>query len=363
MDEPFDRTTNLSSLDLSYDVGFATVSATSSYYTTDGSLIQDSTFDYAASPAATTCRTTLGFRPTRVGSIHSCLPIRPTPSRRKCGWCPKPTPRTCSTTSWVPFMRNQTNKGNWFVTTPGSPERSMAQGCTGPVFYTATGPSSFPNCLVVTGPDDTTFQQLDKQTFTDKSVFGELTWHFMSHGQITGGMRHFRQDFTDEQLYQDYTFNIVVPPTPHEAPASKTVGKFDVSYEYSAHQYAYALWSQGFRRGGANSLPPPGNILAESPLLKTYQPDSTNNYEAGLKGRLDNGLSYAFAGFLIPLGQATDLFKPAIRESGRLQRQYGRVVGLRIRIHRSLICTAPDLLDRFRLRRRLLDQSVLLSGQ
>jgi len=34
-------------------------------------------------------------------------------------------------------------------------------------------------------------------------------------------------------------------------------------------------------------------------LLRNYQPDSTNNYEAGLKGRLDNGLSYAFAGFLI----------------------------------------------------------------
>ena len=45
VDEPFDRTTDLSSLDLSYDAGFATISTTSSYYTTDGSLIQDSTFD------------------------------------------------------------------------------------------------------------------------------------------------------------------------------------------------------------------------------------------------------------------------------------------------------------------------------
>lgn len=35
----------------------------------------------------------------------------------------------------------------------------------------------------------------------------------------------------------------------------------------------------------------------ESPLLRTYQPDKTNNYEAGLKGRFDNGLSYAFAIF------------------------------------------------------------------
>ena len=299
VDEPFDRTTNLSSLDLSYDVGFATVSATSSYYTTDGSLIQDSTFDYG------------GFAGGYYVPYYAGIPTNPrwiypflfTDSAhtftQEVRLVSKADPANMFDYVVGAFYENQTNKGNWFVTTPGSPERSMAQGCTGPVFYTATGPSSFPNCLVVTGPDDTTFQQLDKQTFTDKSVFGELTWHFMTHGQMTGGVRHFHQDFTDEQLYQDYTFNIVVPPTPHEAPASKTVGKFDVSYEYSAHQYAYALWSQGFRRGGANSLPPPGNILAESPLLKNYQPDSTNNYEAGLKGRLDNGLSYAFASFLI----------------------------------------------------------------
>jgi len=47
----------------------------------------------------------------------------------------------------------------------------------------------------------------------------------------------------------------------------------------------------GFRRGGANSVPQSG-IFEESPLLRTYAPDSTNNYEAGLKGRLSNGISY-----------------------------------------------------------------------
>ena len=68
------------------------------------------------------------------------------------------------------------------------------------------------------------------------------------------------------------------------------------SYEYADHQYLYALWSQGFRRGGANSVPEAG-IFQESPLLRTYAPDETNNYEAGLKGRFDNGLSYTFAVF------------------------------------------------------------------
>jgi iron complex outermembrane recepter protein len=299
VDEPFDRTTDLASLDLSYDVGFATVSATSSYYTTDGSLIQDSTFDYG------------GFAGGYYVPYYAGIPTNPrwifpflfTDSAHTF----TQEVRLVSNSSdqhmfdYVlgAFYENQTNEGNWFVTTPGSPARSIAQGCTGQVFYNAAGLSGFPNCLVVTGPNDLVFQQLDKQNFTDKSLFGELTWHFLRYGQVTGGVRHFQQDFTDAQLYQDFTFNALVPPTPHEAPASKTVGKVDVSYEYSTRQYVYALWSQGFRRGGANSLPPPGNILAESPLLATYKPDSTNNYEAGLKGRLDNGLSYAFSGFLI----------------------------------------------------------------
>ncbi len=184
------------------------------------------------------------------------------------------------------------------MTTPGSPERSLEQGCTGPVFYDAAAGSysGFPNCLVVVGPGDLTFQQLDTQNFEDKSEFGELTWHFVTHAQVTLGVRHFSQSFTDAQLYQDFTFPTLVPPTPHSAPASKTIGKVDVSYEFADHQHVYALWSQGFRRGGANSVPDSGPFR-ESPLLRYHQPDKTNNYETGIKERLANGLSYAFTIF------------------------------------------------------------------
>jgi len=127
-------------------------------------------------------------------------------------------------------------------------------------------------------------------------VFGELTWHFMPGGQITAGARYFNQQFTDAQSYDDYVFPTHLPATPHSSPASKTVGKVNPSYEYAKNQFVYALRSQGFRRGGANSVPLTGPFR-ESPLLSTYQPDKTNNFEAGLKGRLDNGLSYTVAVF------------------------------------------------------------------
>jgi iron complex outermembrane receptor protein len=38
-------------------------------------------------------------------------------------------------------------------------------------------------------------------------------------------------------------------------------------------------------------------FFQESPLLQQYAPDSVNNYELGLKGRLHNGLTYTFAVF------------------------------------------------------------------
>jgi outer membrane receptor protein involved in Fe transport len=127
-------------------------------------------------------------------------------------------------------------------------------------------------------------------------VFGELTWHVIQGGQITFGVRHFDQGFTDAQSYDDYPFDTHLPATPHESPASKTVGKVNPSYEYATDQFVYALWSQGFRRGGANSVPLTGPFR-ESPLLSTYQPDTTNNYEAGFKGRLSNAFSYTVAVF------------------------------------------------------------------
>src|SRR6202007_2465224 len=44
VNQPFSRKTTLESLDLSYDAGFATVSSTSSYYSTTGSTVVEGTY-------------------------------------------------------------------------------------------------------------------------------------------------------------------------------------------------------------------------------------------------------------------------------------------------------------------------------
>jgi outer membrane receptor protein involved in Fe transport len=292
IDQPFSRTTNMVSLDMSYDAGFATVSTTSSYHTTSGLTVEDETYNLTGQGG--------GF----YTEYYAGVPVNPRwvysqsfgdsehTFTQEIRLVSKADPANILDYVVGAFYENQYRSGTWTVVNPGSPERSVAQGCTHPFFAGAT----FPNCLLISGPKDVTFIQVDNQTFKDTSVFGELTWHFMPKGQITFGTRHFSQQFTDAQLYQDYTFSIVVPPTPHFSPASKTVGKVNPSYEYATNQFVYALWSQGFRRGGANSVPEAG-IFQESPLLHFYQPDSTNNYEAGLKGRFNNGFSYTMAVF------------------------------------------------------------------
>ncbi|HEV2287169.1 MAG TPA: TonB-dependent receptor [Steroidobacteraceae bacterium] len=285
IDQPWSRYTNLASADLTWDVGFATVSSTSSYYTTSGSVLQDNTYSLGGLASG-------GYLPYYAG-----VPTNPRfvydqqfadfahTFTEEVRLVSKSGPDKTFDYVLGVFYENQTSAGAWTIAVPGTPEYQAAQGC-------------LPNCFfnVTTAPGDVTFQQIDTQRFQDKSVFGELTWHFLPKGQVTVGARHFSQEFTDAQSYDDYNFPTFLPATPHESPASKTVGKVNPSYQYADDQYVYAVWSQGFRRGGANSVPLVGPF-AESPLLSTYQPDSTNNYEAGLKGRFSNGLSYTFALF------------------------------------------------------------------
>jgi iron complex outermembrane receptor protein len=287
--EPFSRSTDLLSADLSFDAGFATISSTSSYYTTRGSTIDDDTYSFAA-VSFIAYYAGNPFNPRYIE--HQQYSDQAHTFSQELRLVSTAGPDKPIDYTIGVYYENQARDGLWNVTDPGTIERAIAQGCTAPYFSGA----SFPDCLVLVGPNDTTFNQADSQTFQDKSVFGELTWHFMKNGQVTFGARHFSQKFTDAQSYTDYAFPTFLPAIPTSAPASKNTWKINPSIQYADNQYVYATWSQGFRRGGANSVPLAG-FLKESPLLLSYGPDSVNNYEVGLKGRFANGLTYTVAVF------------------------------------------------------------------
>jgi outer membrane receptor protein involved in Fe transport len=289
--EPFERKTSLTSLDLSFDAGFATLSSTSSYFKTDGYVTTDATYGLVAINAEIP-----GYAQYYAGSPLSPRYVQPNVYADNSRTFSQEI-RLVSTTGpdklfdYVVglFYENVHSDATWTVTEPGVPERSLAQGCTSPYYIGAT----YPACSIVAGPGDANFYQPDSQRFQDKSEFGELTWHVAPQAQITFGGRHFQQSFTDTQEYLLYTFALDSPPTTRNLPASKNTWKVNASYEYSANQYVYALWSQGFRRGGANALATQ-SFFKDSPALLTYRPDSVDNYEAGLKGHLPGGFSYSF---------------------------------------------------------------------
>jgi iron complex outermembrane recepter protein len=286
INQPYYRRTTLESLDVSYDAGFATLSSTSSYFTTNGMQTLDATYGLAALPGFISYYAGTPTNPRFVNPdvfpdwehtfTQEVRLVSNTGENRKIDYVVGV------------FYENQGRWGAWEDSNPGSPEYSVQQGCTAPY---AGG--TFPNCQLTSGPGDVHFSQTDLQHFQDKSEFGEITWHAIKHGQITFGGRHFAQSFDDAQAQNAYTFDTFVPDTVHRDSTSKNTWKINPSYEYTTGQNVYALWSQGFRRGGVNALPQSG-IYNENPQLRVFQPDSVNNYEVGLKGRLENDVTYSF---------------------------------------------------------------------
>lgn len=139
----------------------------------------------------------------------------------------------------------------------------------------------------------------DFQTrYTDLAGFGEFTWHFAPSWSATGGARIFRQTVSQSQqtglLFDGaaYISNITQSDT-----WRKALWKINVAYQINNTNLAYATWSQGFRRGAVNGLPPTEAAVGyvTNPGLFKVAPDTADNYEIGVKGTLQNRFRYSAA--------------------------------------------------------------------
>jgi iron complex outermembrane receptor protein len=133
--------------------------------------------------------------------------------------------------------------------------------------------------------------------FTDLAAFGEYTWHLTSDWSLTGGARLFRQTVSQSQqtglLFDGPDF---IANQSQSASWRKAQWKFNTSYQLDARNLIYATWSQGFRRGAVNALPPNevGGYVTP-PGLSKVEPDTADNYEIGIKGTIENRLRYSAA--------------------------------------------------------------------
>jgi outer membrane receptor protein involved in Fe transport len=283
--EPWRRRSSLSSIDATYDLGFATLSTTSSFFETKNDTVQDG------------AGVLNFFGP--LAAVYLGIPTNPRVIVSIYNYDDEHTfTQEVRLTSKTGGVFDYTVGGYFDDETRRLNQTIYCPGCSAQTFA-SNGGSMLPVILgggfVPTLPDGTSYFNFTTQKFKEEAIFGELTYHLTKKWQITGGGRYFW-----EQLSQGVNSNAVLFLSESSAANRSSVHdgifKFNTSYDYLPSHRVYATVSEGFRRGGGNTFPLSG-FVAEPESLLTYGPDTVLNYEVGLKGAFANGTSYTFDGF------------------------------------------------------------------
>ncbi|QMW23132.1 TonB-dependent receptor [Sandaracinobacteroides saxicola] len=121
--------------------------------------------------------------------------------------------------------------------------------------------------------------------YEEIAAYGELSYAITPRWTTTVGGRIF--NYKDRAISQirDYSFDLVnnnVDVT--RSVKGKAYFKFNTSYKLTEDALAYGTISQGFRRGGTNGFRNVGGLTV-NPDVQAFAPDTTTNYEIGVKGR------------------------------------------------------------------------------
>jgi len=146
------------------------------------------------------------------------------------------------------------------------------------------------------GRTDEGYAETQASKYRETALFGELNWKALDRLTLTAGARVFSyRDRADTQV-EDYAFDLVTGNVQNQEKGSgKSYYKLNAAYQLTNDLLAYATFSQGFRRGGANGFRAQGGQDV-APETRRYLPDSTDNLELGIKGFLLDRTVYLQAG-------------------------------------------------------------------
>ena len=271
--QPFARKSQMTTLDASYDLGFATLSATASYFETEGETYVDGTWGTLALPPAYLPYYTGTPANPRFNSIQ-----RYNDSNKVSTQEVRLVSNGGETFDYVAGLFYQAEKSgaDWHGFDPGQTAYNALPGVTTPGY----GP----------GPGDRLWLNGGFNKFKDMAAFGELTWHVNDRLDLTAGARVFKQKL-DRAAYNLSPVFGIREIVDNSVEFNDSKFRFNATYEYLEGHRAYFTFSQGFRRGGANTFTLTG-FLREPAVLATYEPDAVDNYELGVKGRFSNGWLY-----------------------------------------------------------------------
>jgi iron complex outermembrane recepter protein len=137
------------------------------------------------------------------------------------------------------------------------------------------------------GPDEGYFEEFASD-YTEIALFGELTYQITDRWKATLGARIFNYEDESERTLIDYAGDFIsetIRSTAEDTAVSYY--KFNTSFDITPTLLTYFTASQGFRRGGANpfrNLNTTTRVI--NPEIATFGPDTTDNFELGIKGSL-----------------------------------------------------------------------------
>lgn len=191
-------------------------------------------------------------------------------------------------------------------------------------------------------PDNINYISDTKVSTIEKAIFGELTWQASEKLALTAGARFYNYKnefgaatdfpFLDTLYFGRPSEDIYLDLTTEKTKAHGNLFKFNASYQFSNSLLSYFTVSEGFRLGGSNGIARCTNdenqFVCASQAEFSFQPDTTKNFELGLKSNwLDNRITLNAAIFNIKwndaqLGSETAIgFVPIIVNAGEAQSQ------------------------------------------
>lgn len=260
--EPSEREVDLAALEANIDLGFATLTSSTSYYDTEGSSTSENTGFYAQA----------GF----LGFYYNY----PRPAAAAV--------RTYEDSAFVQEVRLVSNGSETFDYVVGGFYRDQDINSTQDSYlygFKRWWDAYLPAFAdAVTGDRDFIYRR--DESFEEISIFGEATWHATPTLDLTVGARYFDNSSRNETLIDLPLYAGLFTPTTatFETSEDDILFKGNLAWNFAPDQLAYVTISEGYRRGGSNAVPLTGTF-AEDSAWQIYTADSVINYEAGIKGR------------------------------------------------------------------------------
>ena len=299
--EPFSSTVNFAALETETQLGFATLTTSTSHFETKARAVNDFTGFYYSFPF--------------YGAVYGNSPrflAAGVDVNDSAGWVAEVRLASADTgdLKWVSgafFQRRHTVTLNQ-QSVPGYSDfygaciadATTTRACGSGTYYPEV--PTFADGRVQNALDFSYLNNAD-QIFTDKALYAEVEWRIADRWRLTGGIRGYQQGTTNNEvgglLFEGP--NGVGGATLSESQRG-ALGKAGISYDIAPATMIYTLFSQGIRPAGINGLPGvtfdvTGAPTATPAALFTYKSDRINNFEVGVKGTFRDRLNYTLTWF------------------------------------------------------------------